>query len=71
MRGAYLTERDTGGTQYRNTVRKIGKYRNTVSKSTKDRHSKYDQLRLLKVASIKRNDPAYVLLGNLSHCEKT
>ena len=70
MRGAYLTERDTGGTRYCNTVRKIGKYRNTVSKSIKYRHSKYDWLRLLKVASIKHNDPAYVL-GNLSHCEKT
>ena len=68
--GAYLTERDTGGTQYRNAERKIGKYRNTVSKSTKYRHRMYDRLRLLKVASIKRNDPAYVL-GNLSHCEKT
>ena len=25
---AYLTEGDIGGTQYRNTIRKIGKYQN-------------------------------------------
>ena len=37
-----------GGTQYRKTVRKIGKYRNTVSKSTKYRYCIYFRSRLLK-----------------------
>ena len=32
---AYLTEGDIGGTQYRNTVRKIGKYQNIESKIDK------------------------------------
>ena len=42
------------GTQYRNTVRKIGKYRNTVSKSTKYRYRIYFRSRLLKGVSISR-----------------
>ena len=45
-----------GGTQYPNTVRKIGKYRDTVmcQKSTKYRYLIYDRSRLLKAVSIPR-----------------
>ena len=44
-----------GGTQYRNTVRKIGKYRNTVLKIDEiPRHHNYDRSRLLKNVTISR-----------------
>ena len=50
-----LTRGTLGGTQYRNTVRKIGKYRNTVLKVVeKYRYRNYDRSRLFKVVTISR-----------------
>ena len=82
---SYLKEGDTrgggGGTQYRNTVRKIGNTEIPRRKSTKYQYRMYDQLRLLKVTSIKRNGPASILsnlnprltgtkIEKLGHCKQ-
>ena len=45
-------EGDIGGAQYRNNVRKIGKYRNTVSKMDEIPIPHYHRWRLLNVVSL-------------------